>query len=154
MEASLSKAGIPIANMGALQEKLLDGTDEEKRAVKELLGLYEARENLTKKIASQEDKAIKDRIQAVEGQIERERVLGMSPWPRKKRLRTSFDRQGERTRNSLRRKIKELTKAEKKAELDAAKTACAVAWMQKTNSRSCARADRRRPPTTSRRSKR
>ena len=124
VEASLSKAGIPIANMGALQEKLLDGTDEEKRAVKELLGLYEARENLTKKIASQEDKAIKDRIQAVENQIERERVLGdVSLAEERKRLSEllSIVKANSDEELSLRRKIKELTKAEKKAELDAAK---------------------------------
>jgi len=124
VEAVLTKAGVPIGNMNALQQKFLEGTDEEKRAVKDLLGLYEARENLTKKISGLEDQAVKDKIQAVQTQIERERVLGdVSLAEEKRRLSELLGvvKANSDEELSLRKKIKELTKAENKAELDAAK---------------------------------
>lgn len=124
VEAALTKTGIPIGNMAELQQKFLTGTDEEKRAVRDLLGLYEARENLTKKISGLEDKAVKDKIQAVETQIERERVLGdVSLAEEKQRISEllSLKNLSAEEELSLRRKIKELTKAEDKAQLDAAK---------------------------------
>ena len=125
VEGALTKAGVPIGNMAALQQKIIDGTEEERRAVTSLLGLYEARENLTKKISGLEDKAIKDKIQAVETQIERERVLGdVSLAEEKRRLSELLGvvKANSDEELALRRKIKEITKAENRAELDAAKS--------------------------------
>lgn len=124
VEGQLTKAGVPIENMASLQQRILDGTDEEKRAVTALLGLYEAKENLTKRIASVQDKAVKDQIQAVEAQIERERVLGDVSLAEEKRRLTELlglKNLSADEEIALRRKIKQITQQEDRAALDSAK---------------------------------
>lgn len=125
VEGSLSGLGVPIGDTAKLQQRLLDGTDEEKRSVVALLQLYESRENLTKKISGLEDKQVKDRIQAVENQIERERVLGdVSLAEEKKRLTEllSIVKANSDEELALYRKIKQITHQEKQAALANART--------------------------------
>jgi len=124
-EGSLSKLGVPISDTAKLQERLLYGSDEEQRNVAALLGLYEDRENLTKKIAGIEDKQVKDRIQAVENQIERERVMGdVSLAEEKKRLTAllSIVKKNSDEELALHRKIKQITQQENQAALTKART--------------------------------
>lgn len=76
IEGDLAKQGVPIGNIAALQQKLLTGSEEEKAAAEELLKLYEAREQLTTKIASKKTAEISKQIQQTEQAFEREEILG------------------------------------------------------------------------------
>lgn len=76
VEGILAKQGVQVGNIGALQQSLLTGSEEEKTAAAELLKLYEAREQLQTKIASKGTAAIAKRIQETEQAFEREEILG------------------------------------------------------------------------------
>ena len=125
VEANLKKRGVAVGDTAALQKRLIEGHDQEKAAVEELLKLYESRENITKKIASLEDKAVKDKITAVETQIERERLVrDVSLSEEKKRLSEllSVVKANSDEELSLRKKIKTLTDAEEREKVANAKT--------------------------------
>ncbi len=75
VEGLLGKLGIPYGSLVELQGRLLTGSTEEKAAIESLLGLRDAQENLQKKVAADEKKAIDDRIRAEEIGIERNKIL-------------------------------------------------------------------------------
>lgn len=76
VEAILAKQGVQVGNIGALQQSLLTGSEEEKTAAAELLKLYEAREQLQNKIANKGKADIAKQIQQTEQAFEREEILG------------------------------------------------------------------------------
>lgn len=76
VEGILAKQGVQVGNIGALQQSLLTGSEEEKTAAAELLKLYEAREQLQTKIASKGKADIAKQIQQTEQAFEREEILG------------------------------------------------------------------------------
>ncbi len=72
--ASLASVGVPVGNVDALRNQLLDGSADAKTAVKALLGLMAEQEQLARRIADQQTKIVQEEVHQVEIVVERKKL--------------------------------------------------------------------------------
>lgn len=124
IKGDLAKIGVPVGSIQDLQRRLLDGTEDEKKAVKGLLDLVEKREQTEKKITSELKAGVNERLRYIQSEHETKKLLGEKDYTEEKAglmAIVAFTRRGSEENLQAMRELRQFNEAEQKDAIDAAK---------------------------------